>query len=103
MTGAETSRSEICGSGPKCLSQKRPDVKCLDAKCPGPIMSGFETTDPTCSGPKRADSSKAHMSLWRFCCALAIEYKCKTSNTKTNAYRIVMNKLKTNKNIIECK
>ena len=24
--------------------------------------------------------SKAHMSLERFCCALTIEYKCKTSN-----------------------
>ena len=23
---------------------------------------------------------KSHMSLWRFCCALIIEYKCKTSN-----------------------
>ena len=24
--------------------------------------------------------SKAHMSVWRFCCVLIIEYKCKTSN-----------------------
>ena len=28
----------------------------------------------------RISPSKAHMSLWRFCCDLTIEYKCKTSN-----------------------
>ena len=31
--------------------------------------------------PQRLISpSKAHISLWKFCCALTIEYKCKTSN-----------------------
>ena len=69
----------------KCLAPKRTDAKCSGAKCPGPecpgsVYHGPKRPDPTCSSPKRAAPSKAHMPLWRFCCALAIEYKCRTSN-----------------------
>ena len=42
--------------------------------------------------------NKAHMSLWRFCCALTNEYKCKTSNINKRLLNRNEQRLNTNKN-----
>ena len=42
---------------------------------PSPLLPLYAHPAKTLISP-----SKAHMSLGRFCCALTIEYKCKTSN-----------------------
>ena len=42
--------------------------------------------------------NKAHMSLGRFCCALTIEYKCKTSNINKRLLNSNEQRLNTNVN-----
>ena len=73
MSGSQTSRSEISGSECPC-------AKCLDPKRPGAICPGPKCPRLRCPAPVMSWSEKSARVIKEVCCALAIEYKCKTSN-----------------------